>query len=159
MGGEADACRLEEWADTVSGSDGEAPDTPPDANTQADLAMATLFATAVSLILTDLRTVRRSDLDSFIAALRAQRQAKQAEAYERQAALAANTPYIVTRQRTDARIEAFVKGMGNLTRTMFNSNLYGVLATLTNVAFEDAGYDQQRIRALLRQQPGSRRFP
>ena len=69
----------------------------------------------------------------------------------RQANDPTNKQYLVDRQRTDARIEAFVKALATETAKIFGSPLYGVLAILTNIAFEGSGYDQQRIRALLRE--------
>jgi len=150
LGGEADGFQLEKLADAVSSRDSGEPEPPPDDNMQTALAMATLFGVAASLFLAGLRTVRQSDFEGFTASLRAQGNEKQAEAYERQAVLAANTPYIVTRQRTDARVEAFVKSLGHQTKSVFGNHLYGVVATLTNVAFDEDRWDRQRIRALLR---------
>lgn len=129
----------------TAGSDAR-PDMPPQ-----ELAKAVIFALVLGIFSAGLRTVRKSDFDALIARLRAEGKEREAEAYLRQANDPTNKQYIVDRQRTDARIEAFVKGLATETAKIFGSPLYGVLAILTNVAFEDAGYDQQRIRALLRQ--------
>jgi hypothetical protein len=122
------------------------PELPPQ-----ELAKAMIFALVLGLFSAGLHTVRKSDFNGLIARLRAEGKEPEAEAYLRQAQDPKNKQFLVDRQRTDARIEAFVKGLATETRKIFETPLYGILAILTNVAFEGAGFNQQRIRALLRE--------
>ena len=151
LGDRVAADRFSSWAAgaearaATAGSNAR-PDIPPQ-----ELAMAVILALVLSHFSAGLRTVRKSDFNALIARLRAEGKEREAEAYLRQANDPTNKQYLVDRQRTDARIEAFVKGLATETTKIFGSPLYGVLAILTNVAFEGAGYDQQRIRALLRE--------
>jgi hypothetical protein len=130
---------------TSAGSDTH-PDFPPQ-----ELAKAVIFALVLGIFRAGLQTIRTSDFGALIARLRAEGKEQEAEAYLQQAQDPKNKQFLVDRQRTDARIEAFVKGLATETTKLFGSPLYGVLAILMNVAFEGAGYDQQRIRALLRE--------
>lgn len=153
LGDTGGALQFEAWA-AAANARGSADSPGPLTDSQHhDRSMALLFCLALGHYCAGLRTVRRADLERFTANLRVQGQPGKADEYKKLAAQAENTPYFVTRQRTDARIEAFVKGLAAETRPMTGKNLYGVLSVLTNVAFElprDAEYDQDRIRALLR---------
>lgn len=154
LGDEAAARQFEDWAQAVP-DDAATSATPPTNEQQHDMAKAILLCDAFAHVDAGLRTVRMPSFEKFLEGLRAKGQAGVADTYERLAAEERHAPYLVSRQRTDARIQAFVIGLGAVTRAMFGSPLYGVLATLVNVAFEGTDlkggeYDQRRIRALLR---------
>jgi hypothetical protein len=147
LGDGAGAAQFEDWASAANRLDSGS--EPADEDAQRALAMALLLCLTVGHFNAGLRTIRKSDLDRVVDALRADGEAEKADAYVRTAAESANAPFFVIRQRTDARIEAFVKGIAARTKSIFGTSLYGVLAILTNVAF-GVDYDQQRIRVLLR---------
>jgi len=154
LGDEAAAKQFEAWAQAVP-DEASASSKPLTNEQQLDVAMAMLLCEAFAHFDAGLRTVRKPSFGKFLEALRAKGQPDVADTYERLAAEERYAPYLVSRQRTDARIQAFVIGLGAMTRAVFGSPLYGVLAILVNVTFEgtefkDGEYDQQRIRVLLR---------
>lgn len=154
LGDEATARQFEAWAQAVA-DEASASSKPLTNEQQHDMAKAVLLGIALAHFDAGLRTVRKPSFEKFLDGLRAEGQVDAANAYERLAAEGRHAAYLVSRQRTGARIQAFVIGLGAVTRAMFRSPLYGVLAILVNVAFEgtefkDGEYDHQRIRALLR---------
>ncbi len=114
------------------------------------LALATLFTLAVFTYLDGLRTMSRKDVDGVVSDLQEAGKECVAAAFRRHAAMPQVAPFLVTRRRTDPRLEAFVERIAHETTRLFGSALYGVIATITNVAFERSDPDRQTIRAILK---------
>ncbi|HUK10125.1 MAG TPA: hypothetical protein VLX09_19800 [Stellaceae bacterium] len=116
---------------------------------QHQMALVTLFGVAVSAYLNRSSTFTRKEVDSVIAKLEATGKDDLAAAYRRHAADPRVAPFIVTRRRTDPRLEAFVETLARETTKLFGSPLYGVIATIANVAFERSDLSRRGIRAIL----------
>jgi hypothetical protein len=117
---------------------------------QHELAYAMVFARAVSLYCESLKTVTQKEVKQHIEALRANGQDEMAAAYERQFKTPEVARYVVRRRRTDPRLEAFIEGLAALTRKLFGQPLHGVIAIVTNVAFDRTDFDRERVRAILK---------
>jgi hypothetical protein len=116
-----------------------------------ELAMAMVFALTVSLYNVGIKTVSRSDVERKIHELDEQSKAVEANAIRRQSEAPANTRFIVHRQRTDPRINAFVEGLAFELKNIYGEALYGVIATLTSIAFQlKSPLRDPNVRAMLR---------
>ncbi len=150
MGDEAAALEFERHAVAAEAWHGLHPPEPLSETQRHDLALATVFTLVVALYSAGLKTLTESELDRVTEGLAARGQHERATALARKATEPEAARYIVQRRRSDAQIEAFVEGLATETTRMFGRPFYGVIATLTNVAFERSNFDRQRIRAILK---------
>jgi hypothetical protein len=138
--------RMGAWADVLHR---QAPPTKLSGEEGHELALVSLFVAAVATYLDAPRTVSQKEVDSVIAALEAAGKESIAAGFRRHAAYPRNTRFIVARHRTEPRVEAFVETVRSHTQGLFGTPLYGVIATIANVAFERCDLTRQKIRALL----------
>jgi hypothetical protein len=115
-----------------------------------EVALAIIFTVAVALYREGLKTVTQRELDQHVEALRSAGRNEIAAAYERHAEKPAVARFFVERKRTNARLEAFIEGLAGQTNPLFGKPLYGVIATIANIAFERSDLDRQHVRAILK---------
>lgn len=150
LGDEATATRYDQYAAASEGQEGARPPEPLNDEAQRGIVLAIVFTLAFSLYASGLSVVSRRDLDRRTADLRTKGQGSIADTLEHQAKKPENAKFIVNRKRSDPRINAFVEGMAKEMRAMFGKDMPGVIATITNVAFDRSDYDRDRIRAVLK---------
>jgi hypothetical protein len=63
-------------------------------------------------------------------------------------------PWLVARHRGDDHLRAYVLGLSDITRLLFRTPLYGVLAAITNVALNRDDITDKHIREMLRHRSG-----
>jgi len=150
LGDETTATRYEQQAVAAEGREGNSPPTPLNEGDERGIVFAMVFTLVFNLYGSGHGVVSRRDLERRIEDLTARGQASIADALERQAKSPEGAKFIVDRKRSDLRINAFVEGMAKEMRAMFRQDMPGVIATITNVAFDRSDYDRDRIRALLK---------
>lgn len=150
LGDETMATRYEQHAAAVEGREGDSSTAPLNEDDERGIVFATVFALAFRLYASGQSVVSRRDLERRSSDLRAKGQASIADALELQAKSPENAKFVVSRTRSDPRINAFVEGVAKEMRAMFGQDMPGVIATITNVAFDRSDYDRDRIRALLK---------
>jgi hypothetical protein len=153
LGDEAAAARFEDLASNAETQPASGEPASLNIDDERELVLVLVFVLAFSLYCSGLETVGRADVEKRAAALRGAGSADMADAFERQAAISENSRFIVERKRGDQRIRAFVEGMAKEMRVMFGQDMPGVIATITNVAFQQSDYNRDRIRALLEIRP------
>lgn len=150
LGDEATATRYEDYAVAAEARQASHPPQPLNEEEQRGMVLAMVFTLAVSSYLGGLEMVSRTALQRHTDDLRGRGQGLVADALEDQTKNPESAKFIVNRKRSDPRINAFVEGMAKEMRTMFGQDMPGVIATITNVAFDRSDYDRDRIRALLK---------
>lgn len=125
----------------------------PPTDMKHEMAEVSLFVDAVARAADGSETITRAELNRLIALERQNGCLTVAGAYEQLARDPVDSRFIVERRRTEARIEAFVESMALSCQRYFGQDLPGIIATLTNVAFERNDLDRYRIRAILKPKP------
>jgi hypothetical protein len=148
LGRDAEAEKLERTAAAVAHRDrvGVTFDPPPDM--QHDMALSALFTIAVARFWQQPETATLKELEQRVAAAREAGRADVARAFEGLLDDPGARRFIVARRRTDPRLEAYVEAMTIECRRLFGHDLPGIVATLTNVAFERNDITRDRARAL-----------
>ena len=72
------------------------------------------------------------------------------QASEVEPILRIDEPELIVRNRGDIKLRTYIVRLSSLTREFFATPLYGVLATLANVAFENDLMTDEKVRTLLR---------
>jgi hypothetical protein len=150
LGDEASAAMLERMAASAESRHRNVPPSEPSNEERHQIALAILFAVAVATYLDGARTVTQKNVESVIARLESAGKEQSAAGFRRQAGDPENARFISTRHRTEPRLEAFVERVGRTTTKLFGNPLYGVIATIANVAFEQSDLTGPKIRAMLR---------
>jgi hypothetical protein len=150
LGGELPSAMLQRSAGWAEARHLNAPPTELSQVERHQIALATLFAVAVATYLDGPRTVTQKEVESVIAGLESAGKERIAAGFRRQAGEPENARFVSTRHRTEPRLEAFVEMLGGTTEKMFGRSLYGVVATIANVAFERSDLTREKIRAMLR---------
>jgi hypothetical protein len=65
-------------------------------------------------------------------------------------------PWVIGRYRGDMRLRTYAAWIANSSKELFGQQLYGTLATITNVVFERSDMTGSKIREMLRARPGRR---
>ena len=148
LGRDAEAEKLERIAAEVADRDrvGMTFDPPPDM--KHEMALAALFTVAIARFWQHPETATLKELEERVAAEREAGRVDVAKAFEGLLDDPGARRFIVTRRRTDARLEAYVEAMTIACRELFGHDLPGIVATLTNVAFERNDITRDRVRAL-----------
>ena len=150
LGDEFTALHYEYEAAAAAGRERDGTVVPLNDDDERGIVLATVFTLAFSLYTSGHGVVSGRDLERRASDLRAKGRASIADALGRQAKSPEGAKFIVNRKRSAPRINAFVEGMAKEMRTMFGQDMPGVIATITNVAFDRSDYDRDRIRALLK---------
>ena len=153
LGHDARARELEQIAEVAMVLEPHAVRCEPPTDMKHEMAEVSLFVDAVARAADGSETITRAELNRLIALERQNGCLTVAGAYEQLARDPVDSRFIVERRRTEARIEAFVESMALSCQRYFGQDLPGIIATLTNVAFERNDLDRYRIRAILKPKP------
>lgn len=122
----------------------------PSAEMQHEMALSSLFCFAAARFVQQPETVTERELNAIVLTERSNGRDDVAVAYEGLAQDPVESRFIVKRRRTDARLEAYVESLALDCRNLFRKDLYGVIATITNVVFDRNDMTDARIRTILR---------
>jgi hypothetical protein len=122
----------------------------PSAEMRHEMALVALFIFAIARFVQKPETVTERELNAIVATEQAKGRDDVAAAYEALAQDPIESRFIVKRRRTDPRVEAYVESLALECRKLFGQDLYGVVATITNVVFDQHDMTDARIRTILR---------
>ncbi len=150
FGRDAEAEKLEQTAAAVADRDRAGVSFEPLPDMKHDMALAALFTLAIARFWQQPETATLKELEARVAFERTLGRVDVARAFERLPNDPVASRFIVARRRTDARLEAYVEAMTIECRKLFGNDMPGIVATMTNVAFERNDISRDRVRALVK---------